>query len=54
MYHVSGASSFASECPHGARMGLREEQACQVGLVEILDIQLSRYETMMRHELRTK
>ena len=50
LYHVSGANSFTFECPHG----LVGEQACQVDFVKILDIQLSLYEAMMRHELQKK
>lgn len=50
MYHVSGASSFTFECPHG----LNSEKACKVGFEEILDIQLTLYEAMMRHELTKK
>jgi hypothetical protein len=45
IYHVSGASSFTFECPHG----LRSEKACKVQLDEILDIQLALYEAMIRH-----
>jgi hypothetical protein len=50
MYHVSGASTFTFECPHG----LDSNRACKVGLDEILDIQLTLYESMMRHELAKK
>ncbi len=50
MYHVSGASSFTFECPHG----LCSDRACKVGFEEILDIQLALYEAMMRHELAKK
>ena len=50
MYHVSGASSFTFECPHG----LDSPQACKVSFEEILDIQLALYEAMMRHELSKK
>jgi len=50
MYHVSGASSFTFECPHG----LSSARACKVGFEEILDIQLALYEAMMRHELAKK
>ncbi|MEA3225332.1 MAG: M14 family zinc carboxypeptidase [Planctomycetota bacterium] len=48
MYHVSGASSFTFECPHG----LTED--CQVNFKQILDIQLTLYEAMMRHEIDKK
>ncbi|KPL19100.1 MAG: hypothetical protein AMJ75_12755 [Phycisphaerae bacterium SM1_79] len=50
MYHVSGASSFTFECPHG----LDSTGACEVCFEEILDIQLALYEAMMRHELAKK
>lgn len=48
MYHVSGAGSFTFECPHGLTEG------CQVNVEQILDIQLTLYEAMMRHELDKK
>jgi hypothetical protein len=50
MYHVSGASSFTFECPHG----LDSTGVCEVSFEEILDIQLALYEAMMRHELAKK
>ncbi|MHC4740875.1 MAG: heparinase II/III domain-containing protein [Planctomycetota bacterium] len=50
IYHVSGASSFTFECPHG----LAGERACKVRLDEILDIQLALYEAMMHHQLAKK
>ena len=50
LYHISGASSFTFECPHG----LNRPQACQVTCNEILDIQLTLYEAMMRHALKQK
>jgi len=50
MYHISGANSFTFECPHG----LSEERYCQVTLEQILDIQLTLYEAMMRYELQKK
>ncbi len=50
MYHVSGATSFTFECPHG----LSTERACKVSFDEILDIQLALYEAMMRYELANK
>jgi heparin/heparan-sulfate lyase len=50
MYHVSGASSFTFECPHG----LDSTKACKVSFEEILDIQLTLYEAMIRHELSKK
>ena len=48
MYHISGANSFTFECPHG----LTED--CQVNFEQILDIQLTLYEAMMRHEIGKK
>ena len=48
MYHVSGAGSFTFECPHGLTEG------CQVNFEQILDIQLTLYEAMMRHEIDKK
>jgi len=48
VYHVSGASSFTFECPHGLTEG------CQVNFEQILDIQLTLYEAMMRHEIDKK
>jgi hypothetical protein len=50
IYHISGASSFTFECPHG----IDNDTACKVKLEEILDIQLTLYESMMRHELSKK
>ena len=44
LYHVSGASAFTFECPHG----LVGDRMCKVGLEEILDIQLTLYEAMLR------
>jgi len=48
MYHISGASSFTFECPHGIKEG------CQVNFEQILDIQLTLYEAMMRYEIEKK
>lgn len=48
LYHISGASSFTFECPHGIRGN------CEVTFNQILDIQLSLYETMLRHEVGKK
>ncbi|KPK37412.1 MAG: hypothetical protein AMJ65_14620, partial [Phycisphaerae bacterium SG8_4] len=48
IYHISGASSFTFECPHGLTEG------CQVNFEQILDIQLTLYEAMMRHEIDKK
>ncbi len=50
LYHVSGARSFTFECPHG----LAEKSSCRVNLEQILDIQLTLYEAMMRFELNKK
>ncbi|MBW7990216.1 MAG: hypothetical protein FVQ84_09410 [Planctomycetes bacterium] len=48
MYHISGASPFTFECPHGLKDG------CQVNFEQILDIQLLLYEEMMRYEIEKK
>jgi hypothetical protein len=48
LYHVSGASSFTFECPHGLKDG------CRVSFEQILDIQLSLYEAMLQHEIGKK
>jgi hypothetical protein len=48
LYHISGASSFTFECPHGLKDG------CRVSFEQILDIQLSLYEAMLRHEIDKK
>ncbi|MFC1792498.1 M14 family zinc carboxypeptidase [Planctomycetota bacterium] len=48
LYHISGASSFTFECPHGLKDG------CRVSFDQILDIQLSLYEAMMQHEIEKK
>lgn len=48
LYHVSGADSFTFECPHGVRGN------CKVTPEQILEIQLSLYETMLRHALDKK
>jgi hypothetical protein len=50
IYHVSGASSFTFECPHG----LNTDRACKVQFEEILDIQLMLYKAMMEHALAKK
>ena len=48
LYHVSGASSFTFECPHGLKDG------CEVSFDQILDIQLSLYEAMLKYEIDKK
>jgi len=48
LYHISGASSFTFECPHGLETG------CRVSFEQILDIQLSLYEAMLKHEIDKK
>jgi hypothetical protein len=48
MYHISGASSFTFECPHGIKPD------CQVNLEQILDIQLLLYEEMLHYEIEKK
>ena len=50
LYHASGATSFTFECPHG----IADEKMCPVSFDEILDIQLSLYEAMLRHALEQK
>jgi hypothetical protein len=50
LYHVSGATSFTFECPHG----IDDPKACQVNLEQILDIQLTLYEAMMQFALEAK
>ncbi len=45
LYHVSGAGSFTFECPHGL------QGACPATPEQILDIQLTLYEGMLRHAL---
>ena len=47
IYHVSGASSFTFECPHG----LADERSYKVDFQGILEMQLALYEAMMRHEI---
>lgn len=48
LYHISGATSFTFECPHGLK------GSCEVTHEQILDIQLTLYEAMLRHELDKK
>jgi hypothetical protein len=50
IYHICGANSFTFECPHG----LTDASACHVDLEQMLDIQLSLYEAMMRFALEQK
>jgi hypothetical protein len=50
LYHISGATSFTFECPHG----VTGEKACQVSCEQIVDIQLALYEAMMRFGLGQK
>lgn len=50
LYHISGAAAFTFECPHG----LAEETACPASLEQILDIQLTLYEAMLRWALSPK
>lgn len=47
LYHVSGATAFTHECPHG----IKDERTCDVTFDEILDIQLTLYEVMIRSVL---
>jgi hypothetical protein len=48
LYHISGAGSFTFECPHGLKDG------CRVSFEQILDIQLTLYEAMLKHEIDKK
>ncbi len=50
LYHISGATPFTFECPHG----IADKKACKVTLEDILDIQLILYEAMLEHELDQK
>jgi hypothetical protein len=50
IYHISGATAFTFECPHG----IDHQKACQVSLEDVLDIQLLLYEAMMRFALEQK
>jgi Zinc carboxypeptidase len=50
IYHVSGATVFTFECPHG----ITGEKYCQVNCSQILDMQLLLYEAMMKYELGNK
>jgi hypothetical protein len=50
LYHISGANTFTFECPHG----LTNASACHVSLEQILDIQLTLYEAMIRSALTQK
>ncbi|TVS20407.1 MAG: hypothetical protein EA424_04115 [Planctomycetaceae bacterium] len=50
LYHISGATSFTFECPHG----IDDPRACQVTLEEILEIQLTLYQAMMQFALDAK
>ncbi|MDI6451492.1 M14 family zinc carboxypeptidase [Anaerobaca lacustris] len=48
LYHISGATPFTFECPHGI------QGFCEVTHEQILDIQLTLYEAMLQHELDKK
>jgi len=50
LHHVSGATSFTFECPHG----LSDEKSCHVDLEQTLDIQLALYEAMLRCALGSR
>lgn len=47
LYHISGATAFTHECPHG----IEGEKMCDVTFDQILDIQLTLYEVMLRAAL---
>ena len=48
LYHISGATAFTFECPHGIKGN------CEVTHEQILDVQLTLYEAMLQHELDKK
>ena len=50
VYHASGAASFTFEGPHG----LADAKYCLVSFDQILDIQLTLYEAMLRFALESK
>jgi hypothetical protein len=50
LYHISGATSFTFECPHG----IDDPKACHVNLDQILEIQLTLYEAMLRFAIGAK
>ncbi len=50
LYHVSGATAFTFECPHGTK----GRNACKVGFEQILEIQLLLYKAMMQFALAQK
>ncbi len=50
LYHISGATAFTHECPHG----IEGEKWCHVTFEQILDIQLTLYEVMMRTALESR
>lgn len=50
LYHISGATAFTFECPHG----VKGESYCQVDFSQILDIQLALYEAMLQHAIQQK
>jgi hypothetical protein len=50
LYHISGATSFTFECPHG----IDDPRGCRVSLEQILEIRLTLYEAMMQLALDAK
>jgi len=50
LYHISGAATFTFECPHGHT----HPKACRVTFDQILDIELTLYESMFRYALDRK
>ena len=50
LYHTSGATAFAFECPHG----MVGKNLCNVSLEQILDIQLLLYEAMLKFAIENK
>lgn len=50
LYHISGATTFTFECPHG----ITGQNFCNVTLEQILDIQLLLYEAMLEFAIENK
>jgi hypothetical protein len=50
LYHISGATSFTFECPHG----MVGKNMCNVSLEQILDMQLLLYEAMLKFAIENK
>ena len=50
VYHASGATAFTLECPHG----ILGDKPCHVTFDQLVDVQLTLYEVMMRQALEAK